>query len=124
MKKQDVFTANPKLAKYYKTSDGVKFFREHDAKTHARTLKDKDVETVKRPAGSTAKDSEKKTASKAENPEGGEELTPMQKAKLRVEAIEKMATVEEVEKALEEETAKSVIKAGKARIEAINKEKE
>ena len=54
MKNQDVFKANPKLTKYFKTSDGVKFFRDHDAKTHARTLKDKEVETVKRPAESEA----------------------------------------------------------------------
>ncbi len=132
MKKPDVFKSHPKLEEYFETSDGTKFFQEHDAKTFSRTLKDKSVKTVKRPAEVEADEPVTKTpadkSTKGSKPEG---LTPMQKAKLRIEAIEKMETVAGVEEALKEETAKSVIAAGKAHIEAIeasneviNKEKE
>ncbi len=120
MKKADVFNSHPKLEKYFKTSDGTKFFTEHDATNFSRTLKDKAVETVKRPAEVEADEPVKKASvSKSTKDSKTEELTPMQKAKMRIEAIENMETVAEVEKALEEETAKSVKAAGKARIEAI-----
>lgn len=144
MSTDKIFTANPKLQKYFKTSDGTSFFREHDAAAHARSLKDKDVETVKRSAGFTKEDFEqikqeavekikakalkpakKKNSAKTSegNPSGSDDskkLTPMQAAKLRAEEISTLETVEAVEKALKDETAKSVINAGKARIEAIN----
>jgi len=120
MKKPDVFKAHPKLEKYFKTSDGTKFFQEHDAITHGKSLKDKTVEPVKRPAEVEADEPVKKPGTKKpEKDSTPGELTPMQKAKLRIEAIEKMETVAEVEKALEEETAKSVKAAGQERIEAI-----
>jgi len=132
MKKPCVFKSHPKLEKYYETSDGTKFFQEHDAKTFSRTLKDKAVKTVKRPAEVEADEPVKKAVdSKSTKDSKPGELTPMQKAKFRIAAIERMETVAEVEKALKEETAKSVIAAGKNRIEAIeasneviNKEKE
>ena len=41
-----VFEQNPKLEKYYGTSDGEAFYNENDAKNHAKNLEDKTVETV------------------------------------------------------------------------------
>jgi membrane protein involved in colicin uptake len=41
-----VFEQNPKLKKYYGTSDGEAFYQENDAKNHAKSLKDKTVECV------------------------------------------------------------------------------
>ena len=129
-----VFKKHPNLSKYYETSDGTPFFRDHDAKNHAKSLKDKTVKTVERGAEpvkektvKAVKTSEKveapktekaaKTSDKKEVEKG--KLTPMQEAKLRVDAINEMATIAEVEKALEGETAKSVRKAGEERIAAI-----
>jgi hypothetical protein len=42
----DVFKQNPKLEKYYSTSDGEAFYNENDAKNHAKSLDEKTVETV------------------------------------------------------------------------------
>ena len=42
----DVFKQNPKLEKYYSTSDGEAFYNENDAKNHAKNLEVKTVETV------------------------------------------------------------------------------
>ncbi len=50
MKKNDpVFKQNPKLEKYYSTSDGEAFYNDNDAKNHAKTLEVKTVETVFNP---------------------------------------------------------------------------
>lgn len=46
MKTDNVFKTHPKLKSYHKTSDGTPFFQESDAKTHAKGLKDKTIETV------------------------------------------------------------------------------
>ena len=115
--KDPIFEANPKLEKYYKTADGNAFFTEHDAKNYAISLKSKKVETVERPfveekvkAAPTGDTGTKET---------GKKLTPFEKAKLRIDAIEKLETVEDVEKALKDEKAKTVIAAGKKRIEVI-----
>ncbi len=58
----DVFKKYPKLDRYYETSDGMKFFRENDARNHAKTLDDKSVKTVVKPvkdAGTDAKGGKK-----------------------------------------------------------------
>lgn len=109
MEPKNVFKAHPNLKSYFQTSDGVKFFTAHDAKTHARSLDDKSVEEVKR---GSSKDN--KTAKSKPEP------SSFEKAKLRIDAIGALETVEEVEKALEGETAKTVREAGEKRIEAIN----
>lgn len=122
-----IFKSNPNLQQYFETSDGVKFFREDHAKSHARSLKVKAVKTVERSLGkktdespastepeATATASKKAPAAKSEK-----KLTAMQLAKLRVDAIEEMTTIEEVNQALVDETAKSVLKAGADRIAAI-----
>lgn len=96
-----VFKQHPRLKRYYETTDGTKFFDEGLAKNHAKTLKEKEVKTVK----------------KGKNLE--DKPNPMLAAKLRGEAISKMDTVAEVEKALEGETAKTVKEAGEARIEQL-----
>lgn len=113
-----IFKNNPNLKHYFKTSDGMAFFHEHHANTHAKTLEDRDVEKVKRPKDkkSASKDQDK---SQNGNKNNGTQETAAQAAKRRKEAIVKLETVEEVEKALEGETAKSVINAGNARIEEI-----
>lgn len=126
-----VFKQHPNLKEYHETSDGTKFFNPHDAKNHAKSLKDNTVKTVKRGAASEPEADQKTSKSaKAEKPAAkstgkksdkvdSKDLTPMAAAKLRVEAIEKLKTVKEVEAALEGETANSVKKAGQDRIAAI-----
>ena len=103
-----VFKQHPNLKEYHETSDGVKFHTDDNAKAHAKSLKDKSIKKVVR--GKAEPEPE---------PNAPEKVNPMQAAKLRVEAIEKMQSIAEIEKALEDETAKSVLKAGSERIAAI-----
>ncbi|MCH4832912.1 hypothetical protein E5F92_009575 [Flavobacterium columnare] len=49
----NIFKANPKLDCYYETSDGVPFYTDYAAKTHAQTLDDKTVTPVHRYAVKT-----------------------------------------------------------------------
>lgn len=49
MKTDKVFETHKKLGKYFKTSDGVPFFHESDAKNHAKGLKDKAIKEVTNP---------------------------------------------------------------------------
>ncbi|MGJ5643208.1 hypothetical protein [Formosa sp. S-31] len=116
MSTDKVFKRNPNLGRYFKTSDGTPFYKKEHAKTHARGLKDKSVEEVVKPVAKVEADS-KKASEKTEA--NLEDLTPMQKAKLRIRAIKKLDTVEAVKAALEGETAKTVIEAGELRIKAI-----
>lgn len=44
--KDPVFSANPNISEYYKTSDGNAFFKREFAETHAQSLKNKEVEKV------------------------------------------------------------------------------
>lgn len=44
--KKSIFEQYPNLEEYFETSDGQKFFKETAAKTHARTLADKEVKKV------------------------------------------------------------------------------
>lgn len=112
-----VFKNHPHLKQYHETSDGVKFHTEDTARAHAKSLKDKKVKKVER-------SDEVLNKTEAPNPQASkEQLNPMQAAKLRVEAVEKMGTVAEIEKALEGETAKSVLKAGAERIASLNASK-
>lgn len=46
---QEIFEANPNLEKAFITSDETPFYQENDAKNHAKTLKDKAIETVFNP---------------------------------------------------------------------------
>lgn len=43
---KEIFEQHPNLEKVYCTADGTPFYQENDAKNHAKTLKDKSVETV------------------------------------------------------------------------------
>ncbi len=45
----EIFETNPNLEKVHVTSDNTAFYQETDAKNHAKTLKDKTVETVYNP---------------------------------------------------------------------------
>lgn len=48
--KADYFKYNPRLEVIYITSDGLAFAKKTDAKAHASSLKDKEVETVTKKA--------------------------------------------------------------------------
>ncbi|BFM42678.1 hypothetical protein CFS9_13190 [Flavobacterium sp. CFS9] len=50
MKKHEIFESNPDLKEVHMTSDGQSFFKESDAKNHAKTLQDKTVELVVNPS--------------------------------------------------------------------------
>lgn len=122
----DVFKRNPDLKKYYETVDGTKFYKEDAAKAHAKRLESKTVKTVERPLEKNAEGKPAKAKPNKGNNAGSDsktvdskDLSAFEAAKLRKEAIEKLTTVAEIEKALEGETAKSVIKAGTKRIAAI-----
>jgi hypothetical protein len=90
----DVFKQNPKLEKYYGTSDGEAFYNENDAKNHAKNLDVKTVETVFNELFlEVIKD---------------EELSEEEKEALRLEAEEKeKAAKAELEKSLLEFDAES-----------------
>ena len=45
-KGKNIFEQYPNLEEYFETCDGQKFFKEAAAKTHARTLEDKEVKKV------------------------------------------------------------------------------
>jgi hypothetical protein len=121
MKTNSIFKTHPQLPKCFVTSDGTAFYKATDAANHASTLKDKSVkeeinQTLE--VGNTTDVNVEKKAIKNTDDQLGD-LTPMQKAKLRIEANDALTTVEEVKVALKDETAKSVIKAGEARIAAL-----
>ena len=126
--KQDTFKQYPNLKSYFKTTDGVRFFNESDAKNHARTLQNKTVEQVKRThaddtIGSNDKEKVKKNtgaSGKSGKKSDSKKPNALQAAKQRIADIENMDTVAAVEEALKGETAKTVKEAGEKRIEAIN----
>lgn len=49
MKKHDIFETNPNLKEVHMTSDGQAFYNDNDAKLHAKTLENKEVELVVNP---------------------------------------------------------------------------
>ncbi|WP_435138906.1 hypothetical protein [Formosa sp. A9] len=122
MSKDQVFEKQPSLERYFKTSDGKEFYKHHHAKMHADGLKDKKIEEVVNPSPKPIEVSTPQAKTVA-NANANEELTPMQKAQLRVDAINAMQTVDEVESALVGETAKTVKAAGEERIKALQASK-
>ena len=94
---KSIWDINPNLKAYHQTSDGEKFYTDHDAKSHARSLENKDVKKVKRPVAVVRLSAEQ-----------------------RIAAIKAMETVAEIEVALKGETAKTVKEAGAERIEELN----
>ncbi|AOW08743.1 hypothetical protein [Flavobacterium gilvum] len=50
MKKHEIFETNPNLKQVHLTSDGQAFYNDNDAKMHAKTLEDKNVELVINPS--------------------------------------------------------------------------
>lgn len=99
---------NPTAKKVFVTSDGFTFLNENSANLHATTNASKKTLMVSE-FSKTGKDEEPDRGKK------GKKLSAPEKAKLRVEAISKLETVEAVNKALEGETAKTVKKAGETR---------
>lgn len=89
------------------------------AKKADQLKKDETPKAPDAPKTPDAPKDEAPEAAKDDQPTATETLTPMAQAKLRIEAIEKLETIEAVEKALEGESAKSVKKAGEAKIEAL-----
>lgn len=53
---KEVFEQNPKLEKCFATADGQAFYKEDDAKNHAKSLEDKTVELVLNPTFSVDND--------------------------------------------------------------------
>lgn len=106
-----IFKMHKGLDKYFETADGNCFYTEHNAKTHARKLEDKNVKKVRRASQVDTTSQDDKKAKK---------LNAMQAAKLRADIIAAVETSEEVKELLKDETAKSVIKAGEARLEVLN----
>lgn len=104
-KQKSIWDVNPELKAYHQTSDGNKFHTEETAKTHARSLKNKDVKKVSRPSDAGSDSNDK-----------GSDKKPHE---LRAETIAKLETVDAVKAALKDETSKTVIKAGEARIEVL-----
>jgi len=51
---KDIFSNNPTIDLYYKTSDGTPFFTKNVAQNHAKTLEDKSVSKVTRTSLKTA----------------------------------------------------------------------
>ncbi|MBS1535314.1 MAG: hypothetical protein JST78_09570 [Bacteroidetes bacterium] len=58
MKKEEVFKENPHLKEAHFTSDGQAFYNENDAKNHAKTLQDTNVECVLNPDHIKVEDAE------------------------------------------------------------------
>ncbi|KMQ70237.1 hypothetical protein [Chryseobacterium koreense] len=52
----NIFKEKPTLQEYFATSDGTKFYTESMAKNHSKTLEDKTVTHVVRPAEESAKE--------------------------------------------------------------------
>jgi len=103
---------NPTAKKVFVTSDGIPFLTENAANLHATSNASKKTLIVSVFNRAETKQSTPETT-------GDKKLSAPQKAKLRKEAIVKLETVEAIDKALETETANSVIKAGKARKEEL-----
>lgn len=61
----NIFNEKPNLQEYFATSDGTKFYTETMAKNHAKTLEDKEVAHVTRPAEDDAVETAKEIIKKA-----------------------------------------------------------
>jgi hypothetical protein len=124
----DIFKENPKLEKYYGTSDGEAFYNENDAKNYAKKLEDKTVEPVYNTnflevEGSVDLSEEQKELLEFEaaeklaadksvflEGEGSVDLSEEQKELLEFEAAEKLAADKSVQDIVnEEKTAKAKI---------------
>ncbi len=103
----EVFERYPEVDKVYVTSDGCKFFKEHYAQSHARSLEDKDVEVLNRTETSNEAD-------EGDNPD----------LEARIALIQAMATIEEVQNALVGESNEMVLNAGQERIAALTENQE
>lgn len=51
--KDPIFKANPQVECYFETSDGQKFYKDFDAKTHSKSLESKKIKKVINPDFST-----------------------------------------------------------------------
>ncbi|RWX00917.1 hypothetical protein [Flavobacterium cerinum] len=103
MAKDQVFESNPTISVYYKTSDGETFYKEGDAKFHARSLKDKSVQTVTKGTEAAASEGKDKDA----KPAKAEDLIKLIQAATTLEALDefKNDTRSTVLKAIEAKTA-------------------
>jgi SOS-response transcriptional repressor LexA len=107
MKPEKVFKQHQSISSFFETSDGTKFFTKNLAQHHAKSLEDKAVKEVKKSAKQNSPDSKTNKSIKL----GASE---------RIEAINALETVEAIELALKDETAKTVIAAGEEKIKTIN----
>ncbi|NIJ45057.1 hypothetical protein FHR24_001496 [Wenyingzhuangia heitensis] len=99
----EVFQEHKNLKEYHETSDGNKFFDALMAKNHAKGLKVKEVKSYKR---------------EDHKPKKKEKVVKLS-AEDRIKAVEVLETIEAVEDALKDETAKTVLTAGEKRIEEL-----
>lgn len=106
-----IFENHPTLESYSKTSDGIAFFNPHDAQAHAKSLKDKRIETVFKADLKSAE----KTKS-ADKPLKAEEV---------IAAIKEVSTIEGLDVFISDErkTVKDALTARKAELEALIQEK-
>lgn len=106
-----IFENHPTIESYSKTSDGIAFFNAYDAQAHAKSLKDKRVETIFK---SDLKNVEQqKSKEKAIKPLKAEEL---------IASIKEATTMEELETFANDErkTVKEALAAKKAELENKN----
>lgn len=89
-----IFESNPNLKKAFITSDGTPFYQEHDAKNHAKTLKDKSVEPVYNEKELQVIDAE--------------DLSDEDKEMAEFEAAEKLKTEQEAEKLKADQAAEKL----------------
>ncbi|MCO5253367.1 MAG: hypothetical protein M9892_03265 [Bacteroidetes bacterium] len=109
-KHKEVFEANPNVNQIYVTTDGVPFLDGHRAKLHQRST---------HPEGRVEVVHKVEATSLAESVEATSEVKKT--AEARIADINAATTVEEVDILLNGEKAKTVIAAGEAKIEEINK---
>ncbi len=107
---KDIFNKHKGLDVIYKASDGTAFYTENNAKNHANKLKNKAVEKVTRAE-----------AMKGVKEETGGDSDMKLSAEQRIEVIQGLKTVKDVEEALKGEKASTVKAAGKARIEELGR---
>lgn len=92
----EIFETNPNLEKVHVTSDNTPFYQENDAKNHAKSLKDKTVETVYNPKSLEVVESEELTGE-------DKELAEFEAAEKEREAQEAAEQKEKEDRAADEQ---------------------
>lgn len=114
----EVFKNNPKLEKYYGTSDGEAFYNENDAKNYAKTLEDKTVEAVYNPEFLEVEDSENLSEEEKEMNEfeTAKKAEDDKKAKEEAEAQDKIDADKKAQETAEKPVIVDLSKMSKAKL--------